>query len=187
VDEQQSAPDRVERRTFFSRASGLLMGGGLLAAYGTFGAFCARYLYPAKGTATQWMYVADVKSVKPGASFSYRTPSGAEVAIARTGADDTAASFIALSSICPHLGCQVHWESQNDRFFCPCHNGVFTPEGVAIEGPPAKAGQSLKRFPLKVENGLLYVEAPTQKLASASMESANGHDDCLRGTRDRTA
>jgi Rieske Fe-S protein len=54
----------------------------------------------------------------------------------------------------------VHWEAQNDRFFCPCHNGAFDRQGNATAGPPAAAGQALLRFPLRLENGLLFIEVP---------------------------
>ena len=61
----------------------------------------------------------------------------------------------------------VHWESVNDRFFCPCHNGAFDASGAPTEGPPAKAKQYLTRFPLKVEGKLLYVDAPTSSVVEA--------------------
>jgi Rieske Fe-S protein len=66
----------------------------------------------------------------------------------------------AFNSTCPHLGCRVHWESDRKRFFCPCHNGVFDEDGVAIEGPPAAAGQSLASLPLEVDSrsGVVYLE-----------------------------
>lgn len=69
--------------------------------------------------------------------------------------------FAALSSTCPHLGCQVQWQPQHGRFLCPCHNGAFDASGRAIQGPPADAGQFLSSFPLKIEEGLLLIEVPT--------------------------
>ena len=44
-------------------------------------------------------------------------------------------SLQVLSSVCPHLGCAVGWQPQNDRFFCPCHNSVYTPTGALVSGP----------------------------------------------------
>ncbi|REJ93270.1 MAG: ubiquinol-cytochrome c reductase iron-sulfur subunit, partial [Planctomycetota bacterium] len=79
--------------------------------------------------------------------------------------DGNAGDFVALSSICPHLGCQVHWESQNDRFFCPCHNGAFDAAGQPLSGPPKDDNQPLPQFPLKVENNLLFIQAGTERLA----------------------
>ncbi|MFO0980311.1 MAG: ubiquinol-cytochrome c reductase iron-sulfur subunit [Planctomycetota bacterium] len=166
----QHEPDRgrdlpPDRRTFVASAASLAMAGGLVASYGTFALMAGRFLYPARPTATAWRYVADVASFRPGASLSFKTPGGASVAIARQGSAGLASDFIALSSTCPHLGCQVHWEAQNNRFFCPCHNGTFDPSGKAPGGPPGEAGQSLLRYPVKVDGGLLYILVPTTIVA----------------------
>jgi len=146
------------RRSLLASAA---MAGGLLSGYGVFAAFAGRFLYPARPEATAWLFVADLASFKVGDSIVYRSPAGSPVAIARTGNAGTKDDFLALSSTCPHLGCQVHWEAPNRRFFCPCHNGAFDPSGKAIAGPPAEAGQSLLRYPLDVVNGLLYILVPT--------------------------
>jgi Rieske Fe-S protein len=103
-----------------------------------------------------------------GATVLYMTPAGHRVNITRRAAGETPDDFAALSSVCPHLGCQVHWEPQNNRYFCPCHNGVFSPDGVATGGPPAEAGQRLASYPLKVESGILYIQAPLDALPTGS-------------------
>lgn len=163
-DDEGTGPGVPERRSFLAAAA---MAGGLAAGYGTFAAMSARYLYPARPAPTAWLFLRDLRSLNPGDSLVYRTPAGATVAVARLGKAGTEQDFLALSSTCPHLGCQVHWESQNGRFFCPCHNGAFDPAGKAIAGPPAEAGQSLLRYPLKVEKGLLYIQVPVEKLSEA--------------------
>lgn len=156
------APDdgAGDRRSFLTKSSTLLMAGGLAAGYGTFAHVAGRFLYPAGPRATTWMFVADLAHFADGTSMKYRTPDGARVLITRRGTAETDASFKALGSTCPHLGCQVHWEPQQQRFFCPCHNGAFNPEGIAISGPPKEAAQTLPSFPLKVDKGLLYIEVP---------------------------
>ena len=88
-----------------------------------------------------------------------------KIVVARQKEGDSVDCFAALSSVCPHLGCAVHWEQQNKRFFCPCHNGAFDASGKATEGPPAAASQSLKEYPLKVENGLLFIAVPSDGIA----------------------
>lgn len=133
---------------------------GLAGGYGMFGALAARYLYPAHPAGKQWLFVARLADFSPGQTLSWQTPAGQRVAITRLGETGTVADFIALSSVCPHLGCQVHWEQPKQRFFCPCHNGAFDPQGVATEGPPAEAHQKLAQFPLQVENELLFIEVP---------------------------
>lgn len=140
--------------------------GTMAVSYGTLFSYAGQFLYPANPTPKAWMFVIDAVRMKAGDSLSFIAPSGARVAIARQNDTGAVSDFIALSSTCPHLGCQVHWEGQNNRFFCPCHNGAFDPQGKATSGPPADAGQSLPQFPLKLENGLLFIEVETQSLAA---------------------
>ena len=156
--------DSSERRGFLSTVTSTIMAGGLAAGYGLFAAHAGRFLYPSAGGKKAWQFVATLDQLRLGESLPFQTPSGAKIVVARQGEGDTADQFIALSSVCPHLGCAVHWESQHDRFFCPCHNGAFDASGKATEGPPATARQELKRFPLRVENGLLYIEVPTESI-----------------------
>ncbi len=167
--------ETTDRREFLSKTSTIAMAGGLAAGYGAFGAMGVKFLYPADKPNVALRFVAIVNDFKVGESREFTTPSGAKVVIARHGEEPDAKSFIALSSVCPHLGCQVHWEEKNSRFFCPCHNGAFDREGVATEGPPALAKQSLKKFPVQVVNGLLFIEAPMStvrtKLARLDIDS----------------
>lgn len=156
------APQGEDRRTFLGRASSLLMTGGVLAGYGTLAWMAGRYLYPSKPQELTWLFVTEADRLKEGESLPYRGPAGQPITITRRGAEGTADDFLALSSTCPHLGCRVHWEAQNNRFFCPCHNGVFTPEGKATAGPPGDAGQSLAQYRLKIEQGLLFIEVPVE-------------------------
>jgi menaquinol-cytochrome c reductase iron-sulfur subunit len=65
-----------------------------------------------------------------------------------------ARTYIAMSNICTHLGCRVRWITDQDKFFCPCHNGEFDMEGDVISGPPPRP---LDRYDVKVENDQLYV------------------------------
>jgi Rieske Fe-S protein len=100
---------------------------------------------------------AQAQIASTGGASTGSTSKGVSAAVA--DADESAASgFVALSSICPHLGCRVHWESHNERFFCPCHNGAFDSSGKAIAGPPKTANQTLPEYPLKVVDGSLYIE-----------------------------
>lgn len=142
------------------------MASGMLAGYGALAAFAGRFLYPSREKDANWQFLSTLNDFDVGRSMVYKTPSGAQVVVARRQAEDEASSFVALSSVCPHLGCAVHWEGQNNRFFCPCHNGVFDPSGKATEGPPAQANQSLEEFPLKVVDGLLYIAVSSETLSS---------------------
>ena len=143
------------------------MAGGLIAGYGTFGAVAIRYLYPTDGSSTLWVFVSELSRLTAGEVLTFAVPSGEKINIARRAAAGDVSDFIALSTRCPHLGCQVHWESIEDHFVCPCHNGVFDTEGLPLEGPPAKENQTLPRYPLRVEDGLLFVEISASQLETA--------------------
>lgn len=103
--------------------------------------------------------------------MTYVSPTGERVVVTRLASRGDAGDFIALSSVCPHLGCQVHWEAQNERFFCPCHNGAFDAEGNPLSGPVLDAQQSLPRYELTVDNGLLYIQTATEALVSNQSHS----------------
>ncbi|MCA9257636.1 MAG: Rieske (2Fe-2S) protein [Planctomycetales bacterium] len=158
--------DQADRRSLLALGSTLLMTGGLAGGYGAFFTLAARYLFPTD-SGKAWFFVAAAKSIPSGSSIDFTSPSGVRVTIRRDEGepqDLRAENFLALSSVCPHLGCRVHWESANKRFFCPCHNGVFSPDGVATEGPPAQAGQNLPRYALKLDRGSLYIEMPAESV-----------------------
>lgn len=187
----EPAPVNAGKRHFVKLTEAVMFG-ALAAAYGGFAAILGRFLYPARPSPKGWMFVANVSDIPAGESRTFHTPAGESVNITRLGADGSASDFVALSSVCPHLGCQVHWEAQNDRYFCPCHNGVFSPDGVATSGPPADAGQSLAPYPLKIDRALLFIEVALAdtprgagRLGPASVGPGPGHDPCLgrpRGT-----
>jgi menaquinol-cytochrome c reductase iron-sulfur subunit len=44
----------------------------------------------------------------------------------------------AISARCTHLGCQVRWAPDEQKFRCPCHGGVYDAAGSVIEGPPPR-------------------------------------------------
>lgn len=183
-------PDQEpDRRDFLKRASRVAMGAGLVGGYGGFALVAGRYLYPSRTGEVMWQFVIEADGIEVGDGIRYRGPSGETINITRRARNGDSDDFIALSSTCPHLGCQVRWEGQNDRFFCPCHNGVFDPSGKATGGPPGEAGQSLPRYELKVENGALHIAVPPPQFAAATDAGVlsdtepgvvgPGHDPCL--------
>ena len=42
----------------------------------------------------------------------------------------------AFSAICTHLGCQVEWKRDQEAFVCPCHQGIYSMDGIVLSGPP---------------------------------------------------
>ena len=64
----------------------------------------------------------------------------------------------ALSAICPHLGCIVPWNASRNAFMCPCHDGVYGPDGAYISGPARRGMDALET---KVANGNVMVKYQT--------------------------
>jgi cytochrome b6-f complex iron-sulfur subunit len=63
--------------------------------------------------------------------------------------------FLALSSRCTHLGCQVPWNEATQSFPCPCHASIFDLRGE-VRSPPAV--RALDLFPISIEGGLVKVD-----------------------------
>ena len=62
--------------------------------------------------------------------------------------------LIALSNICTHLGCPVHWDNERNAFICPCHNGVYDRQGNVVSGPPPRP---LDRFKKRIAKGHIEI------------------------------
>lgn len=164
-----SSPSHVSRRAMLWLTSRMALIGGLVGGYGMFAWIGARFMLPTQSGRLHPLFVARASDVTVGDTLLYRTPDDRTVNITRRGSTGDAADFIALSSTCPHLGCQVRWEGQNNRYVCPCHNGTFDREGRATGGPPGEAGQWLPRYELTVEKGLLYIHVPAEHLSLGSL------------------
>lgn len=48
---------------------------------------------------------------------------------------DEAGVLTALSPVCPHMKCLVHWNGAEKSWDCPCHGSRFGLDGEVIEGP----------------------------------------------------
>jgi arsenite oxidase small subunit len=47
--------------------------------------------------------------------------------------------LIAYSQKCTHLSCAVYFQPEQDRLYCPCHEGVFDVRtGEPVAGPPQR-------------------------------------------------
>ncbi len=73
-------------------------------------------------------------------------------------ADD--GGFLALYGKCPHLGCAVLWNVNDECFQCPCHGSLFT-RGGAVLSPPAP--RALICLPIVFnEQGQVQVDTQTR-------------------------
>jgi menaquinol-cytochrome c reductase iron-sulfur subunit len=70
----------------------------------------------------------------------------------RMGAGDS--EIVVLSPICTHLGCPITWSAAASQFRCPCHGGVFSPDGKEVGGPPPRGMDTLE---FQVRDGRLWV------------------------------
>jgi Rieske Fe-S protein len=131
-------PDPLTRRDFLNRASA-----GLAAA-----------------AAFPLLHSCAGEEIPPGIRVEYQDlPDGAHlivmdgtvpVEIARDGEEIRARSLI-----CTHQGCQVQWREDEQRYHCPCHEGVFDAEGAPLLGPPR---ESLREFVVTRREGFIHVD-----------------------------
>ncbi|RMF22511.1 MAG: ubiquinol-cytochrome c reductase iron-sulfur subunit [Cyanobacteria bacterium J083] len=66
-----------------------------------------------------------------------------------------AEELIAVNPTCPHAGCTVTWESDQQEFLCPCHDSRFSSSGEVLEGP---ATEPLSKYEVKVEGDSILVK-----------------------------
>jgi Rieske Fe-S protein len=124
----------------FVNAVTALIGGALGALLGVFA------LKPASAASRErWMRAGTLLELTPGVPVPrvlvvaredgwYRERGRQTVFLVRDGKR----SVKVLSATCTHLGCQVRWESESKRFLCPCHGGVYGPDGRVLDGPPPR-------------------------------------------------
>jgi len=62
--------------------------------------------------------------------------------------------FIALDSICTHLGCTITYNLASNNFPCPCHGSVYSTTGSVINGP---AVIGLKSYPVSKSGNILTI------------------------------
>lgn len=117
-------------------------------------AISARFLSPSrKERKLRKIYATSLRTMKVNESMPFTDLSGKELLLVRTSETEVKA----LSTVCTHLGCKVHWEKDKGHFLCPCHNGIFDPNGVVTAGPPPK---DLDTYPVEIigENVYIYLK-----------------------------
>ncbi|HHT9120901.1 MAG TPA: ubiquinol-cytochrome c reductase iron-sulfur subunit [Candidatus Hypogeohydataceae bacterium YC41] len=67
--------------------------------------------------------------------------------------------YQAISMVCQHLGCAVHWTEEKGIFECPCHGSKYYKDGVNFAGP---APRPLYHFQMNLaDDGKLVVDTST--------------------------
>jgi menaquinol-cytochrome c reductase iron-sulfur subunit len=155
--------DHISRRQFVQLTT---------AAVGTFiaaavGLPAIAYLIdPAlkSGKADTWVPLGKVEAFKVGTptlvSFTRSKINGWEKTVTSHGVfvlrkSDT--ETLVLSNKCTHLGCQVNWKADKQKYICPCHDAQFDISGKVLGGPPPRPLDGYSGDQLKVENGTLFL------------------------------
>jgi menaquinol-cytochrome c reductase iron-sulfur subunit len=155
----EPAKNQVNRRGFLSAAIAA-MGSLIGAAVGL--PAVAYIIGPAlKQQAEDWVQLGAINKVDLGSPTLFKATVerqtgwiSAQEEVSAYVLTENGQDFAAISNVCTHLGCRVRWIAGEERFFCPCHNGVFAKDGSVLDGPPPRP---LDRFETKVENGVLFI------------------------------
>ena len=78
----------------------------------------------------------------------------------------------AISTVCPHEGCDVDWNEETREFLCPCHDSHFNAAGARLSGP---AQHDLTPIPSRITNDVLEVQyRPAQLEAETENSTVRG-------------
>lgn len=132
---------------FIAMAAGLVVSYGIAAIYGL------RYLFGRQKPPRQVQVLsAALSDIPDGESLLGKDLSGRKFLLVRSG--DGVRAF---STTCTHLGCQVHWKSEDKAFICPCHDAVFNGDGKPVKGPPPTP---LAQYPVEIRGSSIFVSMP---------------------------
>jgi len=94
--------------------------------------------------------------VKVGSEADWQPWTARKVAVEGkpVGVVRTDKGYQAVSLVCTHLGCIVHWDGKTHEFLCPCHAARFGSNGEVIAGPPPRP---LPQYAINVVQGEVVV------------------------------
>ncbi|MHC1737708.1 MAG: ubiquinol-cytochrome c reductase iron-sulfur subunit [Ignavibacteriaceae bacterium] len=144
--ENKDNPQKTTRRNFIRK---LFVGGGLLVSSALLLRNGIAYIFPSmESPPLRKMLVGRVSEIKVGEAKEVQVGDSSLYLVRNED------GFKVLSSVCTHLGCKVNWEAHRNRFYCPCHKGIFDATGNVVEGPPPRA---LDEFKVETDNNLIYM------------------------------
>ena len=143
-------PDNAASRRKFLLKAGVL-GGLALAAGGGLIIGLRRVLPAITPKESRRVRVVALKALPEGKAV-LKTIAGVSFALVH---DDGVVR--AFSALCTHLGCRIQWQSDERRFFCPCHLGYFDADGKVISGPPPRP---LDEYDAAIDGDNVYVILP---------------------------
>lgn len=137
---------RVTRRGYLRilavLSGGLALGNVAVAA----GAFRRR----TAGATEEIVITDDASAIPVGGAVRFTYPTERDPAVLLRLDDDL---FVAYSTICTHLACEVLWRADHSDLYCPCHEGHFSPQtGAPTAGPPIRP---LPEIVLEARNGAI--------------------------------
>ncbi len=152
--------EKINRRNFMGLATWII--GGMIGT--GFGIPAIAYIIsPAKRTneAQKWIRLGSISKVELGTPTLFKAKIERQTGWITNEEElsiyvftENGRDFVAMSNICTHLGCRVRWISEQEQFFCPCHNAGFSKSGEVVSGPPPRP---LDQYQVKEEDGQLFV------------------------------
>ncbi len=152
--------DQLGRRNFLAIATGAI--GAVIGVVIAIPAV-AYVVGPAlqRKTSENWVRLGPISKVELGTPTLYKTTVESQTGWIVTEGEisvyvltEDGRDYIALSNVCTHLGCRVRWITDQEQYFCPCHNAAFDKIGLVVSGPPPRP---LDRYETKVEDDQLYI------------------------------
>ncbi len=153
------APTDLDRRGWFRAIVGIVVGGvsSVLAVVAGGAALAPSFATPKEN----WVPAGRLSDLEDG------VPTPVTVRIARQDGyyeavdqqvvyliKSDAGDVHALSSTCTHLGCRTSYDAEKKLIKCPCHGGVYTPDGRVVAGPPPRPLPSLA---VRVDGAQVFV------------------------------
>ncbi len=135
------------RRQFLERFGVV---GALVVAIGLFIRHVIAYLFPPRKAKSYHKYLVAREGEIPLGKAKEISLGGKPVFVVHLKS-----GYRVYSGVCTHLGCLVRWEEQNNRFYCPCHQGIFDPNGKVVSGPPPRP---LDEYQIERDRQLVFIK-----------------------------